>query len=705
MHSASGLGQITGSTPEASFTQAQAALARGDASAAESLLRELVQQYPSHADSWFLLGNLLYRHRRWNEAEACYRQVLSLQSTAPPAHLNLGSVLREQQRYEEAVVHYEEAIRCQPTYAEAYANLANVFMMMGKWEQAEQHYRKALDLKPNHAETLYNLGNFYREQQRYDDAIAYLKQALTIRPDFAEAYNTLGTIYYQLEQAEKSEQYYRQALVLQPRFVDAAYNLGLALQLQGKAHEAEDCYRQLLKHTHDWGAALRLAVMVNPIAADTVSIHTRRQEMQEALRALASQPIQLTDPVRECAQTNFYLAYQGLNNKPIQSELAQLLLKACPSLGWEAPHIAGWKKPAGRKIRLGFISAFFRKHTMGKFTRGLIEHMPKDIFDVLVFRLPGPHDSVAEEINEAADKVIVLPRQLGTARQLIAQEAPDILFYPDIGIDAFTYFLAYARLAPVQCVSWGHPDTTGIPHVDYFLSSRLLETSEAQAHYSEKLILLATLPAYYYRPEVVPAVRSRQSFHLPAEGRLYVCPQSLFKFHPDFDSLLAEILRRDHQAILVLIEGIYPHWKQMLVERFRRFIPDVADRIHFLPQMPQADFLGLLKLADAVLDTPFFGGGTSSYEAIANDVPIVTMPGEFMRSRVTAGCYQRMGIDSLIASSPEDYVTLALRLAQDTSWKREQVALLHAHADVLFEDALAIEEITRFFVQTVTDDR
>ena len=143
-------------------------------------------------------------------------------------------------------------------------------------------------------------------------------------------------------------------------------------------------------------------------------------------------------------------------------------------------------------------------------------------------------EPVAPPYDRQAD-----PRALDGARRQIAAAELDIVFYPDIGMEALTYFLAFARLAPVQCVTWGHPVTTGIPALDHFVSSELLEPDGAESHYAERLVRLPRLPACVARPARPSAHGDRDHLGL-GPGRLYVCPQSLFKLHPDFDDVLGE---------------------------------------------------------------------------------------------------------------------------------------------------------------------
>ena len=135
-------------------------------------------------------------------------------------------------------------------------------------------------------------------------------------------------------------------------------------------------------------------------------------------------------------------------------------------------------------------------------------------------------------------------------------------------MSAFTYFLAFARLAPVQAVSWGHPDTTGLDTVDYFVSAVTIEPDEAETHYTERLVKLSRLPCFY-QPAVAPTtIKARADLGLPEEGVLNGCPQSLFKLHPDFDEILAEIVIGDITGHIILIEGLHTAMTEQLRARW-----------------------------------------------------------------------------------------------------------------------------------------
>ena len=329
-----------------------------------------------------------------------------------------------------------------------------------------------------------------------------------------------------------------------------------------------------------------------------------------------------------------------------------------------APHCAvpGHRQKDGR-LRIGFLSANLRTHTIGRLFGGLIGGLDPARFETILFRRPQQADELSRAIDASVARVVPLSTQLDEAQREIAACELDVMFYPDIGMDMATFSLAFARLAPVQCVSWGHPLTTGIPSIDYFLSWAGAEPADADRHYSERLIRLRSFPTCYRQPQFDPTRVRREHFGLPPDRRLYLCLQTLFKFHPAFDAALGAILRGDPKGIVVLIEGQRRRWRQLLVERFRRSFPDVADRIRFVTPLGNEDYLAMTALGDVILDPPFFGGGNTTLEALAAGRPVVTLPGPYLRSRLTHGFLRQIGATQGVARDITEYSRLALEAA------------------------------------------
>ena len=482
--------------------------------------------------------------------------------------------------------------------------------------------------------------------------------------------------------------------------------------------------------------ALRLApdAMVIRLSAARLAHSLEMQEVslrhyEEAVRvdprcydAMLAAPPQLESPAGTVGVSAFFLAYHGRSDRQLQEKTARLYLAAIPSLAFVAPHCAdrsgrrAGTDRAGAKIRIGFISRFFASHSIFSTSIGLIEKLSRERFEVVALRItPSRDDAATARVRAAADLTVNLDPDLYRAREQIAALELDILFYQDIGMEPISFFLAFARLAPVQCVSFGHPNTTGIPTMDYFISNDLFEPPQPEAHYSERLILLRDLPtlAYYYRPKLPPGapdraapdVSGRAAFGLPLEAHLYVCPQTLFKLHPDFDAMLAGILDRDPKGLVVLIAGQFQEFTDRLRARFARALPAHAHRIVFLPFMPLERFMQLLCVADVILDTPHFNGMNSSLQAFAAGTPVVTLPGELQRGRHTQAMYRKMGILDCIAAGPGDYVDIAVRIAADPAHAQALRRRILARNHVLFEDPRVVEEFERFFTGACGDGR
>lgn len=80
-------------------------------------------------------------------------------------------------------------------------------------------------------------------------------------------------------------------------------------------------------------------------------------------------------------------------------------------------------------------------------------------------------DGATEMARKLCDRFVQGPLPVRCWRKEIAKDASHVLIYPDIGMDPGAGQLGAHRLAPVQCVTFGHPKTTGYPTIDYFLSS------------------------------------------------------------------------------------------------------------------------------------------------------------------------------------------------------------------------------------------
>jgi len=173
----------------------------------------------------------------------------------------------------------------------------------------------------------------------------------------------------------------------------------------------------------------------------------------------------------------------------------------------------------------------------------------------------------------------------------------------------------------------------------------------------------------------------RSMLNLPAQESgtpLLCCPHQVFKYHPLFVQALVGILRQLPTARLVLLEGMYPSWTEKLRAAFRDQGADVLPQIQWVPRLSKWRYMSLLAEADLVLDSFYYGGGTTSLEARCQGTPVLTLPDPTqMASRLTLSFYRESslltesGCNALIASSARDYVTQAVAWIQQPEETRQ----------------------------------
>jgi len=642
-----------------------------------------------------LSGAVLAALGRREEAAEALNRAASLAPERAEIRRNQGAVLAGLERFADAIPALEAAHRLAPDDPFALDNLALALKASGQAETGVRLLRDWLGGHDNHAPIWFRLGALLADLRRSGEAIEALDRALAIDPKHAGALRLqAGLRFNRLEFAAAAE-CWRALTAADPRDAGAHRKLGEILGIQGRLEDSERSYRRAMAIAPDPGLDFILATQLPAILPSEAAIDQVRAAYEVRLDELIRRKPPLEDPARQVGRTlQFYLAYHGRDDRRLHEKLAAAYLTSAPDLAWRSPHLDRWRP--GPRIRLGVVSTHLGAHTVGQVTRGLLERLDRERFEIVLFRPGDAGVAGASEQETAVD----LPTRLAEARRRIAEAKPDLLYFPDIGMSALTYFLAFARLAPVQCIGWGHPDTTGVPNADYWLSAADWEPENGDRHYSERLVPLREFPVYYPRPDPAPA-RSRDELGLPARGRLYLAPLSLFKFHPRYDSVLARVLDADGEAHLLVASGHAPEWNELLRRRIAGASAAAAKRIVFLPRMSFQNFQALAGLGDAFLDPIFFGGGRTSLDLFAQGVPIVNWPGPFMRSRITYGFYRKMGMTDLVAEDLDAYAGLALRLAREPDWREAMRRTVAERSAVLYENEAGVRELEAFFLAAV----
>jgi CRISPR-associated protein Csy1 len=673
----------------------------GQLEAAETALRAWIAQRPGHGEAHARLGMVLQAAGRPQEALPCLEAAVRLEPGNPQPLCLLGALCHTLGRLEQAAASYRKAVAIAPRLARAYNNLALVLKEQGDPDGAVAVLRSVLSFMPDYATALNNLGSVLADAGRDSEALVAFRAAAARAPQSVEAWRNLGSTLARLGQPAEAIPALETALRLQPG-QPVALRMALARMLAAanRSAQARALYAAVLaEEPGNLQAAIGARLTLPLVYRSRADIERAREGFHLGLAELEAECDRQPDGrpehlLAQLAWVNFPLAYQGQDDRELQSRYGQLvtrlLRRALPALMAERAGPPG----DGRRLRVGFASSLFHRGTVCSYFASWVTGLDKDQFETFVYHAGSRQDAATRELALACGHYLHLPLSAaGAALRLarrIAADALDILVYPELGMTAELFPLAALRLAPVQCAAWGHPVTTGLPNIDYFLSSEPMEAPGAQAQYTERLVGLPGLGTSYRRP-ALPAPGSRADFGLPQGRRLYLFPHAPFKIHPANDALLAEIALRDADAVFVLVQGRQAALTHAFLARFDAALAangvPPGQRTCVLPYLPHDDYLRLNQLCDVMLDSLYWSGGNTTLDAIACGLPVVTLPGATMRSRQSAAMLRLAGVDELVADDGAAYVERALGIAGDPDQRARLRERLQLGAAALFGQA------------------
>jgi predicted O-linked N-acetylglucosamine transferase (SPINDLY family) len=343
---------------------------------------------------------------------------------------------------------------------------------------------------------------------------------------------------------------------------------------------------------------------------------------------------------------------------------------------------------------VGLVSAGFCRSVLGNYFGGWIGGLAEAGFETAVFLVDTPVDDDTRRMTARADAVHALSGSIESMATRLREARVDVLVYPDVGIDARCQVLGALRLAPRQLAGWGHPDTTGLPTFDAFLSCAAMEPDDAQRHYTEPLRLLPGAGTAFVDPGDPPRL-SRSDFDLPQDANLYLVPHVPPKLHPDCDAVFARIAARDPHALLLTFRFDRPAVRETIAARMRTALraagADPARQWRELPYLARDRFLGLCALGGVMLDTLHWSGGANTVDALRCGLPVVACPGPLMRGRQTLGMLRMLGLESeLCTADPAGLADRAVAIATDPATRARLGTAIRDAVPALFDGREAL---------------
>jgi predicted O-linked N-acetylglucosamine transferase (SPINDLY family) len=606
-----------------------------------------------------------------------------------------GQALLEQGDARGARLSFAKAAALQPTVARWHGRVAAANTALGELDTALKSIARAIELDPanwkwieQRASVLYKAGDIGAVIEIYENRVKRC-------PHEFGGWRTLARLLTEAWQFARADAVITNALVAfgpEPALlalqVFVKQELGHSQQALDVATSAAARFPDRLQFQFDSRLLLPM------VYANTADLQARRKRYEEGLDELESMlPVMQRDPARifSLERTNFLLAYQGEDDLPLQRRYANILgsmiVAADPAL-CELPRRTASSSGGRGRLRIGFVGKWFFSCTAGNYFERWITRLDAARFERFVYYTGQVNDEVTARIGAASEHFVRLQADVrGNAMRIRADEL-DMLIHPEVGMSTGSYLLSSLRLAPIQCAAWGHPVTTGNAAIDAYFSCAEMEPSGFETHYSERVLLLDGIGVDFAMPDM-DKTASRADFGLPATGRLYFCPQSLFKIHPDMDEALAKILEGDSSAVLVFFQADSRAVTMAFGDRLTKTLAargiSAKGQLKFLPRLPGDAFRKALALADVLLDPFHWSGGGTSLDAFAGDLPVVTLPGRFMRGRQTAAMLRMMGAEALVAADVDRYVQTAIEVATNQTLNRDLRATISTNKRVLFD--------------------
>jgi predicted O-linked N-acetylglucosamine transferase (SPINDLY family) len=672
--------------PEAHYLLSISAQMRKQTEAALDHAQKAVQLRSDDARYQFTLGRAHKAADDIDAAEAAYRAALALQPGYLEAKVSLGIVLKARGDAEAAIALYDEVLARDPKFAPALANRANAVLL-----------RSYLEAEAGSDDT------------PSDEVIAAQQLAAELNPRDAVLARNVGVLLMRARRRLESAEAFNRALTLDPTDVDACLHMGHVLRTMGSATLACELYEKWLDRNAPHAAVMRsLAAILTrdghidralPWAQKAADMDLDPHALIQVGSTLmqARRMVEAMDYCRRAIdlsnrKANTYstalLGSNYLHEDPhdvlgIHAEFGQQL---APPDQPEPP----WQPvAAGERLRVGFVSGDFVRHSVSYFIGPVLEHIDKRRFEVTCYHNLAFGDEVTARMKTYADHWVEC-EGLSDAhlRQRVIDDGIHLLI--DLaGLTSNSRSTMFARrCAPVQLNYLGYPTLTGVPAIDFRITDAVIDPGDMPAHPSEQPLCLSR-SMFCYRPDENPTIEAPPV--LKAGHITFGSFNNIAKVTDHTLELWARIMAGvPGSRLLLKSQSMAQEANRRNIEQFMAERGVAAERLTLQPWAARkASHLLMYNDVDIALDPFPYNGATTTCEALWMGVPVVTLRGRTHTSRMGASILNAIGRPDWVADTDDGYVDTITRLAGDVDalakWREQARTAIAASA--LFDEA------------------
>ncbi|MAG98450.1 MAG: tetratricopeptide repeat protein [Alphaproteobacteria bacterium] len=640
--------------PEAAAQVVAVAIEAGDLTAAGEVLESWGGYQPNDAEQLFLAGCLAQEKGELEASTGYFEKAIS-GGCDGDAEARLASVLVRLGRLEAAEAAAHQALKHDPEAARAHNTLGNLAMIGGDPARAEPAFQRACEFEPANPIAWRNLGDALLRQGRHDaarqvfarlanvpngaamahdgngavlqtegrhqEAIASFRQALELDPDFPVALANLGTSLQAGNQLREAATAFERALELRPDMVTAQYNLGSLYLMLHRLEDAADCFARALELRPAAGGLYAYlgyarARLCDWRQWDEIGAQTVRhlESPAAAFEEVVAPPFGLFGlavPPK--------LRLEAAQREAVRINQAVAPLKAEVKFSYA---------PRGQRLRIGYLSPDFRRHSLGRTFAVILAAHDRDRFELHGYSLAGVerHDEVTAALAKDFDSFIELrPFSDREAAERINADQIDILVDLAGPTRGARPGILALEPAPVPVHALGYGNTMGADFIRYLITDEIYTADDVRPFVSETVVELpeGSLPGA--RLEFPEGQNWRQDFALPAHGRVFANFSLHNKIDPQVFDIWMKILDRTPDSVLWLLAGHEVLENNLRREAGARNVS--PDRLIFAPRADHAQHLARQAQADLVLDTLHHTGGVTTAEALWTGLPVLTFAG------------------------------------------------------------------------------
>ncbi len=625
---------------------------RGEFARARQLYGEVLQRNPRCFDALHLLGVATVDGGGLDAGIDLIRRAIALDPSQANAHYSLARALMMKGDSVSALSCLSQATALQPNDADAWLLRGNVLQQTARLEESVASYRRAIEIRPGFPEAFNNLSAALRSLRHTAAALECAERALSLQPHYPKALNNRGLGLLDCHRGEEAVASFRQAVALDVKFAEAHHNLGIALM-------------QLRRFVEARGAFTHLALI-----APTFS-HVRGNLLHAKLSCCDWTDIDreidaVSQAVARGEQADVPTSFLCVSGSPqLQLRCAQTYTDTYfparpPMAATDSAH------PHDR-IRVAYLSGDFGEHAVSHLLAGVFESHDTAQFEAIALSWDRRNggDAMRTRVETAFSRFIDVT---DAADADVARLIRELKI--DIAVDLSghtrghrTGILSY-QAAPIQVNYLGLPATMGARYMDYIIADRCLVPDECRSQFTERVVWLPeSFQPHDNRRGTVPESVTRAEHGLPETGFIFCSFNGNFKFNPTCFDVWIRILNGVPGSVLWLLASTEEAERNLRREALKRGAD--ASRLVFAAQVAHGEYLARYRVADLLLDSSPYNGGTTVSDALSMGLPVLTCAGESFAARMASSLLIGLGLAELVTESLTDYEAVALELAMN----------------------------------------